>query len=69
LGIANGWADGLKFCKIDPSAVKSTYNAALDKYGQGYLGVMFWTIEEEGSTNDRRMTYLLNQEFKRNGEL
>jgi chitinase len=69
LGIANGWADGLKFCKIDPSAVKSTSNAALDKYGQGYLGVMFWTIEEEGSTNDRRMTYLLNQEFKRNGEL
>lgn len=64
LGIANGWADGRKFCKVAPSSIKSSYDAALEKYGHGYLGVMFWTIEEEGNTDEQRMTYLLNRELK-----
>ncbi len=64
MGIGNGWVEGLKFCKVEPSSMKSAHDAAIVKYGQGYLGVMFWTIEEEGSTDNQRMTYLLRREFK-----
>ena len=64
LGIGNGWVDGLKFCKVEPSAMKAAHDRAIVKYGKGYLGVMFWTIEEEGSTDELRMTYLLRREFK-----
>ncbi len=64
LGIANGWADGRKFCKVEPSSIKSSYDAALEQCGHGFLGVMFWTVEEEGNTDEQRMTYLLNRELK-----
>jgi hypothetical protein len=50
--------------------------------GRGFLGVMFWTVEEEGGggaldTNDddddddteKRLTFLLNKEFKNIGRL
>lgn len=72
LGIANGWADGLKFCKVDPSAIRTTYQSTLEEYSQGFLGVMFWTIEEEGREGGPRLAESLNGEFQRldrSGEL
>jgi chitinase len=42
IGVANKWADGLKFCKVKPECLKSTYQSTLSEYGQGFLGVMFW---------------------------
>ena len=67
IGIANGWADGLKFCKVEPVAVKDAYEATMNKYGEGFLGVMFWTIEEEGKDNGSRLTHSLNTEFQKIG--
>ena len=66
LGIANGWADGVKFCRVDPRAVRSAYESTIAEYGRGFLGVMFWTIEEEGGddADDDRLAYKLIREFK-----
>lgn len=64
LGIANKWADGLKVCKVESSSVKTAYESTLEKYGEGFLGVMFWTIEEEGEDDATRLTHSLNREFK-----
>jgi len=66
IGIANGWADGLKVCKVEASAIKSAYESTLAEYGEGFLGVMFWTIEEEGKGDDTRLTQSLSREFQRN---
>eukprot|EP00571_Detonula_confervacea_P017702 CAMPEP_0172312736 /NCGR_PEP_ID=MMETSP1058-20130122/18532_1 /TAXON_ID=83371 /ORGANISM="Detonula confervacea, Strain CCMP 353" /LENGTH=373 /DNA_ID=CAMNT_0013026279 /DNA_START=110 /DNA_END=1231 /DNA_ORIENTATION=- len=67
LGIANKWADGLKVCKVEPSAVRSAYESTLTEHGRGFLGVMFWTIEEEGIADGERLTHLLSREFKKLG--
>ena len=64
IGIANGWADGTKFCKVEPSTMRKVYDRTLAKYGEGILGVMFWTIEEEGDNDGSRMTRLLREEFE-----
>lgn len=69
LGIANGWADGLKVCKVEASALRSAYESTLAEYGEGFLGVMFWTIEEEGNDDDTRLTHSLSREFQRIGQL
>ena len=67
LGVANKWADGLKVCKVEPFAMKSAYESTLAEYGQGFLGVMFWTIEEEGEEEGARITHSLSREFKKLG--
>jgi len=78
VGIANGWADGLKFCKVGPSAVRLAYESTLTEYGEGFLGVMFWTIEEEGKgggggddddddDDNSRLTHSLRSEFENIG--
>jgi hypothetical protein len=84
IGIANYWVDGMKFCKVDPKAIRLAYEQTLVEYnGRGFLGVMFWTVEEEGGgdgemldTNDdddndteKRLTLLLKREFKTIGSL
>ncbi|KAL9186880.1 hypothetical protein ACHAXT_010600 [Thalassiosira profunda] len=63
LGVANGWADGLKFCKVDPSAIRSAYQSTRESYEEGFLGVMFWTIEEEGREGGAKLTDALSREF------
>ena len=65
IGIANGWADGLKFCRVDPSSIRRAYETTVAEYGRGFLGVMFWTLEEEGGddADDRRLTHSLTREF------
>jgi len=63
LGIANKWADGVKFCTADPSSIRKAYEATMLKYGEGFLGTMFWTIEEEGPEKHLRMAHLLHGEF------
>ena len=45
IGIANGWADGLKFCCMDPSSIRCAYETTVTEYGRGFLGVMFCTLE------------------------
>lgn len=42
IGIANGWADGMKFCKVTSSSLKAAYETTSLKHGENYLGVMFW---------------------------
>ena len=69
IGIANGWVDGLKFCKVEPPSIRLAYEATLAEYGEGFLGVMFWTVEEEGKDEDSRFTHSLNRELKRIGQL
>jgi len=64
VGIANGWADGLKFCKVDPPSIRKAYETTLAEYGEGFLGVMFWTIEEEGEEENLRLTHMLKREFQ-----
>jgi len=70
VGIANGWADGLKACKVEPYMVQSAYESTISEYGEGFLGVMFWTIEEEGNGDDdnnndeSRLTKSLSREFQ-----
>ena len=64
IGIANRWADGIKFCKIDPKTLKDAYDRTENKYGEGFLGVMFWTINEEGDDAKSRMTHALKKEFQ-----
>ena len=74
----------MKFCKVDPKAIRLAYEQTLVEYnGRGFLGVMFWTVEEEGGgdgemldTNDdddndteKRLTLLLKREFKTIGSL
>ncbi|KAL7554433.1 hypothetical protein ACHAWF_017889 [Thalassiosira exigua] len=67
IGIANGWADGTKFCKVEPSALRSAYESTAERYGKGFLGVMFWTIEEEDNESGPRLARSLNEEFRRIG--
>ena len=83
IGIANYWVDGMKFCKVNPKAIRLAYEQTMVEHdGRGFLGVMFWTVEEEGGggaldTNDddddddteKRLTFLLNKEFKNIGRL
>lgn len=80
IGIANYWVDGMKFCKVNPKAIRLAYEQTMLEYnGRGFLGVMFWTVEEEGGggaldTNDdddteKRLTSLLNREFNNIGKL
>jgi len=75
LGIANGWVDGVKFCRVDPRSVRKAYESTHAEYGRGFLGVMFWTIEEEGGgrkgeggdddvDDDDRLAHMLSREFK-----
>eukprot|EP00578_Thalassiosira_sp_NH16_P000238 CAMPEP_0181134958 /NCGR_PEP_ID=MMETSP1071-20121207/32367_1 /TAXON_ID=35127 /ORGANISM="Thalassiosira sp., Strain NH16" /LENGTH=441 /DNA_ID=CAMNT_0023221515 /DNA_START=408 /DNA_END=1733 /DNA_ORIENTATION=- len=69
LGIANGWADGVKVCKVEATAVRSAFESTMAEYGEGFLGVMFWTIEEEGDEDDddARMANSLRREFEKLG--
>ena len=69
LGVANRWADGVKFCRVEPSSLRSAYDSTLEKYDEGFLGVMFWTIEEEGTDDKSRLTYSLARAFQHNNEL
>lgn len=49
-GVSNGWADGEKFCKVDPSALSSAMEILESRQrGRGYRGAMFWTIDDEGN--------------------
>eukprot|EP00804_Cyclotella_cryptica_P011823 CCRYP_015343-RA/>CCRYP_015343-RA protein AED:0.13 eAED:0.13 QI:185/1/1/1/1/1/2/2909/432 len=64
LGVANKWADGLKFCKVDASWLRSAYQSSVVEYGEGFGGIMFWTIEEEGSEPDSRFTLQLSRAFE-----
>ncbi len=66
IGVANRWADGVKFCKIDPNTLVTCFEITKKKYGEGFLGVMFWTVEEEGEAEDdkTRMAHELKQEFQ-----
>jgi hypothetical protein len=64
IGVANRWADGVKFCKIDPKTLGDAYVSTKKKYiGEGFLGVMFWTINEEGDDAESRMAHELKKEF------
>ena len=43
IGVANKWADGLKFCKVSIESVADSYWKTITKYcSEGFLGVMFW---------------------------
>ena len=63
IGIANKWADGIKFCKIEPRTLRDAYDRTKNKFGEGFLGVMFWTVNEEGDDPESRLTHALNREF------
>ena len=41
-GVANRWADGVKFCEVEPKWLKAAYQATMSEYNQGFLGIMFW---------------------------
>jgi hypothetical protein len=76
IGIANYWVDGMKFCNVNPKAIRLAYEQTMVEYdGRGFLGVMFWTVEEEGGggadedDTEKRLTFLLNKEFKNIGRL
>lgn len=43
VGLANGWADGAKFVRVDAAALRDVPRGAL-------RGFMFWVIDEEGAT-------------------
>lgn len=68
LGVANSWADGLKFCKVSPSALRTAYDSTIAEYGHGYFGVMFWTIEEEEEDDKLRFTYSLNHALQKSDQ-
>ena len=63
IGVANGWADGAKFYKVEPASIRKAHDQTMTKYREGILGVMFWTIEEEGDDDGSRMTRLLREEL------
>ena len=67
IGVVNKWADGMKFCRVEPSALRSAYETTLAEYDEGFLGVMFWTIEEEGDDDASRLTHLLARQFQQTG--
>jgi len=67
IGVANKWADGMKFCRVEPLALRSAYETTLAEYEEGILGVMFWTIEEEGDDDASRLTHLLARQFQQTG--
>ena len=64
IGIGNGWCDGVKFSKIEPSSLKNAFDRTKDKYGEGFSGIMFWTVEEEGDDAESRMANALKREFE-----
>lgn len=64
IGIGNRWCDGVKFCRIKPSSLKSVFDRTKDKYGEGFSGIMFWTVEEEGNDAESRMANALKKEFE-----
>ncbi|KAJ8607229.1 hypothetical protein CTAYLR_009926 [Chrysophaeum taylorii] len=62
LGFANGWADGAKFLKPDPEAIRTAL-ARLQAAGREPRGVMFWVIDEEGA-NGLTFAKELSRSFK-----
>lgn len=48
IGVANRWADGLKFCEVKPESLRSAYQSTVANfnYHKGFLGVMFWVRSE-----------------------
>lgn len=42
IGVGNQWVDGLKFCEVKPESLYLAYQHTVEKYNQGFLGVMFW---------------------------
>ncbi|KAL7465894.1 hypothetical protein ACHAXS_006199 [Conticribra weissflogii] len=63
IGVANGWADDIKFCRVTPNALRAAYDKTKEKYKKGYLGIMFWTIEEEGNDDNTRLAKMLHRVF------
>ena len=49
IGVANGWADNIKFSQINPQSLEDSYMELNQRFGESYRGAMFWTIDEEGS--------------------
>ena len=43
---------------------KGGLDSVKDKYGEGFSGIMFWTVEEEGDDADSRMANALKREFE-----
>lgn len=64
IGVANRWADGVKFAKMNPKNLRDAYETTKNKFGEGFLGVMFWTVEEEGNDAKSRMTHELKKKFQ-----
>ena len=64
IGVANRWADGVKFAKMNPKNLRDAYETTKNKFGEGFLGVMFWTVEEEGNDAESRMTHELKKKFQ-----
>jgi len=64
IGIGNRWCDGVKFCKIDPKTIRKAYDRTKNTYGEGFLGTMFWTVNEEGEDEESRMAHALKREFQ-----
>jgi chitinase len=64
IGVANGWADGVKFCKVDPKTLRDAYAITKNKYGEGFRGVMFWTINDEGDDAKSRLAHELKEELQ-----
>lgn len=50
-GFANGWASPTKNAIIDPDAVREACDTLSTTTNRRLGGVMFWTIEEEGTNN------------------
>lgn len=69
IGIANGWADGVKFRTVEPAALRIAHETTLAERGEGFRGVMFWTVEEEGEEGEdnSRLARRLGKEFGRGG--
>jgi chitinase len=51
IGVANGWADGVKFCQVEPASIHDANIRLKETVGGGLRGVMFWSIDEEGTNN------------------
>mmetsp|Transcript_15446 Transcript_15446/g.7476 ORF Transcript_15446/g.7476 Transcript_15446/m.7476 type:complete len:80 (+) Transcript_15446:442-681(+) len=47
IGLANGWADGVKVIAVTPGSAGDAY-IRLKKEGNSFRGYMFWCIADEG---------------------
>eukprot|EP00978_Attheya_sp_CCMP212_P038569 scaffold192250_cov49-Attheya_sp.AAC.2 len=66
-GVANGWADGIKFPRVDPNSLAQANQRLKEmEHGQGFRGAMFWTIEEEGRVDAEDMASSLASIFSVN---